>query len=585
VAAETQERIVKFGVFEVDLDAGEVRKAGMRQRVAPQPFEVLRVLLEHPQEIVTHEALRQRVWPHDIVVDHELALRKAITRLREVLSDSADSPRFIETVPRRGYRFIAPLSAPASAGASAAPGPPNDSIAVLPFTSMSPNPEDEAFADGMTEEIINALAQIVELHVVARASAFSFKGRYIDVRAVGRQLNVRTVLLGSVRRADHQLRITVQLVNAEDGYHLWSERYDRELKDIFEIQDEIARSIAARLKVTLETRLETPLVKAGTGNLEAYSLYVKGRAFLNRRGATFAPALELFKQAVALDPDYALAWAGIADAYTLLAFYGFMHPDLSRPKWQEAAGRAVAADASLSEAHAALALGSLLNDWDKERGEREFVRALELNPRSIQARSWYAIFFLQFAAGRLVEGVEHARLALESDPLSCYVNCVLSLTLDGVGKYADAIESAKRAVELDSGSYLARWSLQTALHLSGRFEEAIAAGQLALLLSGRQPGSMATLALSLADLGRTAEAETVYTELMARARREYVVPSTRAFAAHAAARPDEAAQHVSEALAIHDPFSWLTFSSHWPYSARLRRDPGIDRLLSEKGID
>jgi adenylate cyclase len=582
-----QPRVLRFGVFEVDLEARELRKSGMRQKLAGQPFEVLQFLLERSQQIITREELQQHVWPRNTFIDYDLALKKAINRIREVLGDSAESPRFIETIPRRGYRFIAPFNergTPTGTPTVPATAVSGDSIAVLPFTSMSTDPQDELFADGMTEEIINALAQINHLHVVARTSAFSFKAKYIDVRDVGRRLNVRTALLGSVRRAGSRLRITIQLVDVRDGCHLWSERYDRELNDIFDLQDEIARSIASRLKVTVEIKSQEPLAKPGTKNLEAYSLYVKGRALLYRRGVKVSLALECFKQAVALDSEYALAWAGIADAYTLLGFYGVMHPETSRPKWQEAARRALAADPLLAEAHNALAFGSLMYEWDKPQAEREFLRALELNPLYVQARDWYACFYLQVAAGRLDDGVVEAELAVESDPLSCYANSILGLLYGGAGRFSDAVHSSERALELDSDSFLAHWALQTVFFFSGRFEEAVAAGQAALAISGRHPWALAILTVTLAQWGRLEEAEAVYAELMARARREYVLPSALSLSAGAVGRYDEAMRYAREAVAIRDPFR-TGFSTYWPISARLRADPQIDRMLKEKGID
>src|SRR5215472_14982448 len=385
-------RILKFGVFEIDLEAGELRKSGMRQKLAAQPFGVLRVLLERPQQLVTREELQRRIWPKGTFVDYELALKKAVSRIREALGDSAENPRFIETLSRRGYRFIAPLNDTVAERRTApALGAMRDSIVVLPFINISADTENEFFADGITEEIINALAQINELHVVARSSAFSFKGKHIDPRVVGEQLNVRTVLEGSLRRAGNQLRITAQLVSAEDGYHLWSERYDREIKDVFAIQDEIARSIALRLQTSFAGDDAGPLVKAGTQNLEAYEAYLKGRVLLYRRGATIPRALESCKRAVTLDPEYALAWAGLADAHTALGYYGFMRPEATMPKAIEAARRAVALDASLAEAHTALAMACFMGTWDKTEAEREFLHALELNPRYVQARAWYAV--------------------------------------------------------------------------------------------------------------------------------------------------------------------------------------------------
>ena len=413
-ALGSSQESIRFGDFDVDLRSCELRRDGRRIKLQIQPFQVLQILLEHAGEVVTREELQKRIWSAEIFVDFNQGLNNAVKKLREALRDDADKPRFIETLSKRGYRFISPVQE-ALNGARLVVGPPAsvtvDSIAVLPFTSMSADPEDEVFADGMTEEIINALAQIEQLHVVARTSAFSFKGKYIDVRAVGKRLNVRTILLGSVRRSGNELRITAQLINVEDGYHLWSDRYDREVKDIFEIQDEIARSIAERLKVTLKGGEQEHLVTAGTNNLESYQLYVKGRALLYRRGGVISRAAECFEREVALDPDYALAWAGLADSLTVMAYYGFARPEDNGPKALEAARRAVALAPSLAEARNALAMASLMCAWDREKAEREFLRAMALNPSYTQARDWYALFYLQWSEGRMTEGEAQAKLA------------------------------------------------------------------------------------------------------------------------------------------------------------------------------
>jgi TolB-like protein/Flp pilus assembly protein TadD len=577
-------RILKFGVFEVDLEAGELRKSGMRQKLAAQPFGVLRVLLERPHQVVTREELQQRIWPKDTFVDYGLAFKKAVNRIREVLGDSAENPRFIETLSRRGYRFIAAVND----GVEERRTPPSqsttrDSIVVLPFISISADSENDFFADGITEEIINALAQIKDLHVLARSSAFSFKGRHIDPRVVGEQLNVRTVLEGSVRRADNRLRITVQLVNAADGYHLWSQRYDREMKDVFEIQDEIARSIVERLKVTLEGGRQESLVKAATRNLEAYQLYLKGRALLYRRGLGVPRALECFKQAVALDPKYALAWAGLADSYTTLGYNGFTHPAATMSKGIEAARRAVALDPSLAEAHNALAMACLMGTWDKVEAGREFVRALELNPRYIQARDWYALFYLQCAEGRLEEGVAQARLALECDPLSAYTNCLFGFICSMAGRSAEGVQICERSVELDPDSFLARWCHHITLYFCRRFEEAVAIGELAVAMSGRHPWAMGTLAATLGDWGKPSDAEAIYAEMMGRARRSYIPPSMLAITASAARMRDEAIRHAREAFQIRDPMSQFFFSKLHPTSARLLADPRLHEIPEDMG--
>jgi TolB-like protein len=292
-----------------------------------------------------------------------------------------------------------------------------DSVAVLPFNSMSTDPESEFFADGITEEIINALAGIEQLRVAARSSAFSFKGKHVDLRVIGERLNVRSVLTGSVRREGSRLRITAQLQDVADGCQLWSERYDRNVEDVFSIQDDIAHSIVDRLKIALEGDQPQSLVKAGTKNPEAYRLYAKGRALLYRRGGAIPHAAECFDRAVRLDPDYAQAWAGLADSCMVVGYHGFAHPNACMPKGMEAARRAAALDPSLAEAHNSLAMASLMGAWDKAEAEREFLRALELNPNYLQAHDWYAFFCLQLAEARLEEGVVQAKLALESDPL------------------------------------------------------------------------------------------------------------------------------------------------------------------------
>jgi len=466
------------------------------------------------------------------------------------------------------------------------PAVPEKSIAVLAFANLSMDPENEFLADGITEEITNALARIERLHVASRTSAFSFKGKHAELRVIGERLNVRTILEGSVRRAGNSLRINAQLINVADGYHLWSERYERKMEDVFEVQDEIARTIADRLKVTFEGGGQEPLVKAGTKNLEAYQLYLKGRALLYRRGGAIPRAVEAFEEAVALDPEYALACAGLADSYTVLGYYGVAHPETCMPKGMEAARRAVALDPSLAEAHTAMAIASLMGAWDTREAEREFLRALELNPRYIQARDWYALIYLQFAVGRLDEGVDQARQALNSDPLSSYANTIFGFTCCIAGRYVAGVQACERAVELDSEAYIARWAHHVALHLSGRFEEAVRAGELALAMSGRHPWAMSNLAVTFADWGKPADAGALYAELAARGRRSFVSPSWLALAAAAAGLEDETIRHAREACEIRDPVAIAVFSKWWrSNSMRLRAYPRFCELLAGTGLE
>ena len=259
---QPRENIVRFGAFEVDLRAGELRKRGVKIRLQDKPFQMLAALLEQPGDLVTRDELRQRLWPSDMFVDFDGSLNTAAGKLRESLGDTAENPRFVETLPRRGYRFLAPLikveaELPSPHGearvvpAPRAVGPDEKSIAVLPFENFSSEREQEHFCDGLTEELINGLTQVDELSVVARTSAFSFKGAHCDIRKIGQELHVGIVLEGSVRKVGDHLRITAQLIHAGSGYHVWSEQYDRKLTDAFEIQDEVSRLIVSTLQIRL----------------------------------------------------------------------------------------------------------------------------------------------------------------------------------------------------------------------------------------------------------------------------------------------------------------------------------------------
>jgi serine/threonine-protein kinase len=573
------QKSLKVGSWIVDPSLNSMSSEGRTVRLEPKVMEVLLCLAKHPGETLSKEQLFQAVWPNIIVT--EGVLKRCIAELRRAFDDDARNPHIVETISKRGYRLLAPVSAPATA-----PVPQEevvtDSIVVLPFANMSADPENEYFADGITEEIIDALAQIQGLHVVARSSAFSFKGKHIDLRIVGEQLKVRTVLEGSVRRADNRLRITAQLVCTADGYHLWSERYDRELADVFALQEEIAQAIAQRLEIAFPWHGK-PLVKTGTPNLEAYQSYLKGRALLYKRGPAIPRALACCRRAVELDPTYALAWAALANSYTLLCWYGFADPQEFMPKATEAARRAVALDPSPAEAHSALALISLLHSWDRAEAEREFARAIQLNPKDIQTLYWYGFYYLQLSEGRLTEGMEQGKLALASDPLSGTAHAMYGLTCSIAGKKAESLEVSRRAVQLDSESFLANWTLQLVLLSSGQFEASVAAGESALTMSGRHPWSMAWLAVALADWGKTDEAEALYFEMQARARREYVAPTSLAIAASAAAREDEMIRYAREAYEIRDPSCTTFFSRYSTLSLRLYRDPRFREIIAQMG--
>lgn len=472
-------------------------------------------------------------------------------------------------------------------GADAAVPRAEKSIAVLPFANMSTDPENEFFSDGISEEVINALSLIDGLRVVARTSAFSFKGKSVDLRQVGEQLNVNTVLEGSVRRAGKRIRITAQLVNTADGYQFWSERYDRELEDVFAIQDEIARAIAERLKITLTGEQASSLVKAATTDLRAYELYLKGRALLYRRGLSILKALECFNEAVSLDQRYALAWAGVADAHTTTGYYGLGQPDDTIPQAKAAALRAVELDDTSAEAHCALGLSTVLHDHDIAAAETEFRRAMELNGSYAQAPAWYALFMCGFLGGRFEEALGHMLRLREQDPLSGYIASVTAFALGWVERRDDAIAMAQKAVELDRESLLTNWILQINCKNAGRYVESVAAGKQALAYSGRHQFVLATMAATYAKARRRADAEAVHGELLAVERTSYVQPAVVAQSAAAIGLQAEAVRWSDRAVATRDPF--LVFSlGHWPETEplreALRQANRLDAMRAEIGL-
>jgi serine/threonine protein kinase/Flp pilus assembly protein TadD len=394
------------------------------------------------------------------------------------------------------------------------------SIAVLPFVDMSPDKDQEYFCDGLAEELINALAHIKPLRVAARTSAFSFKGEKYDVRDIGEKLNVDTVLEGSIRKAGDRLRVTAQLINVEDGFHIWSEKYDRDLDDIFAIQDEISLAIVDGLKIELLGEEISRVVKRGTENLEAYDLYMRGRFFWEKRGEGLKKAVEYFKQAIEKDPKYAAPYAGIADSYFLLAFYGFLPSHDAMPKAREYAQKGIEIDEMSAEAHCALAWNHQFYDWDYIKAEQEFKRAIELNPQYTPAHYWYATTLVH--TGRHEEALRENERAIEVDPLSVQAHTMYGWMLIGERRFEQGIERLNRALELNPDYAHARWLLGYSYYLLSRNEDALTEKQKAVTLSGRNPWFVSMLGMLFGRLGKTSEARKVLVELIDRSESEHV---------------------------------------------------------------
>jgi serine/threonine protein kinase len=394
------------------------------------------------------------------------------------------------------------------------------SIAVLPFVDMSPDKDQEYFCDGLAEELINALTHVKPLRVAARTSAFSFKGGNYNVREIGEQLDVDTVLEGSIRKAGDRLRITAQLVSAADGYHLWSEKYDRNLEDIFAIQDEISLAIVDQLKIELFGEEASRLVKRGTENLEAYDLYMRGHFFWEKRGEGLKRAIDYFNQAIDKDPKYAAPYAGIADSYSLLAFYGFLPAHDAMAKAREYARKALEIDDTIAEAHCALAFVHQIYEWDQIKAEHEFKRAIELNPAYSPAHYWYAST-LDYRA-RPDEALSENERAIGVDPLSVQAHTQYAWMLIGFRQFEQSIERLTRALELNPDYMLAHWLLGINHYLLSRYEDALTELQTAVTLSGRSPWMLSTLGSLYGRLGKTSEARDVLAELIDRSKHEYV---------------------------------------------------------------
>lgn len=434
------------------------------------------------------------------------------------------------------------------------------SIAVLPFENMSGDRENEFFSDGITEEIINALIQIDGLRVAGRTSSFAFKGAKVDLATIGEKLNVDKILEGSVRKSGNRLRITAQLVNASDGYHLWSERFDRELTDVFAIQDEIANAIASRLKLTLDKSGE--LAKPLTTSVEAYELFVKARTLYYLPSRQIGDAIKYFEQATVLDDKFALAYAALADALSLSSEYGLVRPVEVIDRAYDAAMRAVELAPDNPDVHHAVALWttfygdreSAVSEWEK-LGPRITLRA--------QVRCSYAIWYLGLLKRDWNGAIEEILDAIALDPLNGFVHSMLAMIKTFAGQTNDVVEYARRGVELHPTSFLGHLMLQRALHSVGMHDEAQTQGLMTLDLSGRHPFALAELAVDYASVGNRDGAEAIYEEMRVRARMQYIQPSSLALAATSAGCLEDAVLLCERAIAERDPHILWAASEVW----------------------
>ena len=466
------------------------------------------------------------------------------------------------------------------------------SVAVLPFVNMSADPENEFFSDGMTEELINALTRVDGLRVASRTSAFVFKGRDADVREIGRRLNVTTVLEGSVRRAGNRLRVTAQLINAADGYHLWSETYDRELADVFAVQDELSRSIVSTLRSKLTgtgsarstVTVSGPLVVPATDDLDAYTAYLKGRFFWHTRTLNgYRSGIQMFEVARARDPSFALPYTGIADCWAMLGFdyFGGVPAREGMPRAKEAARRALELDDSLAEAYSPLGVVAMLWDWDWVEAERCFRRALELNPDYVPALIWYS--FLLGILGRHDEGLAAVRHAARVEPLAMIVHQSVARSLHYAGRYDEAVSHNRRVLEMDPSFVTAYESITRPLTVLGRLEEAEAYAREGVARSGRWSLLLAALGYVVALRGKRAEAEAILAELDAQSRERYVPRYHFALVRYGIREVEPAIALLTAALAERSGVAvWLGVEPHVNW---LASDPRYQEIVRRVGLE
>lgn len=455
-------------------------------------------------------------------------------------------------------------------------------IVVLPFADLSPQKDQEYFCDGITEELVNALSKIEGWRVVSRTSSFAFKGKEQDIRAIGKKLNVSHALEGSVRKAGNRLRLSAQLTSVEDGFQLWSGKYDREMGDVFAIQDDIAGAIVDKLKMKLAGDQQAQLIKRYTENLAAYNLYLQARFYLNKRTEPgLRKSITFCEQAIALEPGYALAYAGLADSYILLCFQGFLPPQEAMPKAKAAVEQALAIDETLAEAHTSLGCIRAIYEHDWAGSEKEFLRALALNPNHSMTHYWYALWYL-LLTGQCEAALAETQKALEFDPLSLVINTGRGWQFYLAGQHERALLALEQTLEMDKDYVFARDLLGQIYAQQGRYEEAIDELEKAVALSNRRTLSLAALGHVYAVAGKTDEAKQILEELLALAQQKYVSSYDVALIYAGLSENERAMEWLEKAYEEHN--CWLGFLNIEPRFHRLRQEARFVALLEKVGL-
>jgi len=565
----------------VDPRSGELRKTGTRIALQDQPFKVLLALLERPGEVVSRDELRGRIWPEESFGDFDHAVSVAVAKLRAALGDSAEIPRYVETLHRRGYRFIFPMSVPmGQEGANHDPGI-FDSIAVLPLVNETADPETEYLSDGISESIINLLSRFPNLRVIPRTSAFRYKGREADLKAIGRDLKVRAVLTGKLIQRGDRLVVQTELVDVANDAQLWGGHFNRKVEDIFEVQEELARQISENLRLRLTPEDEKRLAKRPTQNRDAYQFLLKAQYHLNKptreglqRGLVYA------RQAIEADPGYAEAYAWVSAAYLWLGLFDFASPADVFPKAKAAAQKALEIDDSIAEAHAVLGHVRLFKEWDWSGAEHACMEAIKLNPNYAWGHATWSDWLI--VMGRPEEAIAEERVAVELDPLSPSLNARLGSKLSLAGDYDRALKQLQNALELGPNSVLAHHALALTYARKGMYEEALATCQKVVTLCGSDPLGRALSCLVLVSAGKTDKAQKILSELKGHRKLHSWSLIVLAQSCSVMGMKTEAFELLE--VAYQERAAWLVFLAAYPSFSNIRTDPRYGDLLRRIGL-
>ncbi|MGA9471323.1 MAG: winged helix-turn-helix domain-containing protein [Terriglobales bacterium] len=612
--------ILCFGVFELDLESGELRKAGRLIKVSPQPLRVL-ALLATRNDVVTRDEIQKQVWSDATYVDFERGINHCISQIRAVLDDNTGTPRYVQTLPRRGYRFVAPVvprdrdqlpSAQASSSQKSKTAPrfafvavcltvalastgfawkriaaehnlqrPRVPLAVLPFNNLSGDPQQDYFAEGMTEALITQLGKFSRLRVISKQSVMHFNGNDSPPSEIARQLNVDEIVKGFVLQSNGKVRITAQLIDPALGTYVWTGSYEGDLRDVLRIQREVASAIAAKIRVSM-TPQEQQRVR---GNEEvdpaAHLAYLRGRFYWNKRTRpALDRSIEYFQTAVKEDPNYAPAYAGLADSYNLLAYSGALPPQVAYPEATAAAMKALQLDDTSADAHTSLADIRSVYEWKWSEAEAEYRRAIELNSSYAIAHQWYASYLV--AMGRPEESVSEAKEALRLDPLSLAINSNVGWTYYLARRYQDAIASWRATLDMDSDFGLAHLDLGRAYQQQNMYEPATTEMLKAIALCGETPSALAALGYSYAAAGKPAQTIEIVNRLKAMAETSYVPAYDIAVLYAGLGSKDEAFRWLQ--VAYRERSGELLYIKVDPRLDNLRGDPRFVTLLRDMGL-